>query len=45
MTDERKIEEEERANNAARRANMLTIALAILVITILGLKGAAFGVL
>ena len=45
MIEEKKIEEDERANKAARRANMLTIALAILVITILGLKVAAFGVL
>ena len=45
MTDEKKIEEDERANKAARRANMLSISLAILVIIILGLKLAAFGML
>ena len=43
MTDEKKIEEDERANKAVRRANMLSISLAILVIIILGLKLAAFG--
>jgi hypothetical protein len=45
MTDEKKIEEDERANKAARRANMLTIALVILVSIVLALKLAAFGML
>jgi uncharacterized membrane protein len=45
MTEEKKIEEDERAKKAARRANMLSISLAILVIIILGLKLSAFGLL
>ena len=45
MTDEKKIEDDERANKAVRLANMLTIALVVLVIVILALKLAAFGVL
>ena len=45
MTDEKKVEADERANRAARRANMLTISLAVLVIIVVGLKLAAFGTL
>jgi len=45
MTDEKKIEEDERANKTVRRANRLTISLVILVLIVLGLKLAAFGVL
>ena len=45
MTDEKKIEKDERENKTVRRANMLTISLVILVLIVLGLKLAAFGVL
>ena len=45
MTDEKKIEEDERANKTVRRAKMLTISLVILVLIVLVLKLAAFGVL
>ena len=45
MTDEKKVEADERANRAARRASMLSISPAILVIIVLGLKLTAFGML
>jgi hypothetical protein len=45
MTNEKQIEDDKPASKAERRLRMIYISLAILLLTILGLKVVAFGVL